>query len=247
MTEVFNNQFYRGFEALQSHSNEKQIYVTKFTDYIDRYSVSSLLDIGAGDGKVAIPISNHVESYVAVERNPEYAGLLRSAGKLVVEELFPTEIEHQYDLVVMSHVISHVTGNYVKLVPPAWELVKSGGHLLIVTNQDVEPGDWSQLLDSIGLGYPESTVKKLGELITHLQGLGKTDIQRVSSQLTTDSTQGMIDAMAFLAASGGNRHYDRFMEKANLVAQIIESQYRAEEKYIFPLIHPFISTHKTAD
>jgi 2-polyprenyl-3-methyl-5-hydroxy-6-metoxy-1,4-benzoquinol methylase len=244
VTEVFGDSFYQGFESLQQHSNEKQVYLATFIEYIDRYEVTSLLDIGAGNGELAEPISEHVDRYVAVERNPQYAAMLRATGKTVVEQLFPTEIEGEYDLVVMSHVVSHMLGNYTALVPPAWDLVKPDGHLLIVTNQDTEEGDWSRLLDSIQLGYPEQSIDRLMELVGSLRERGETDIQRVSSVLRTENVAQMIEAMAFLAASGGNTHYARFMEKAGLVAKILQKHYRTKDGFTFPLVHPFISTRK---
>ncbi len=244
MTNVFNDKFYEGFESLQRYSNEKQVYVDTFIDYINRYSACSLLDIGAGNGDLAIPVSDHVEKYVAVERSPEYADLLRSAGKTVIQRLFPTEIEGQYDLVVMSHVVSHVMGNYTSLVPSAWELVKPEGHLLIVTNQDTEEGDWSRLLEAVGLGYPDLANERLQELIHDLQQIGNIEIRRVSSYLTTQNVTQMVEAMAFLAASGGTTHRDRFMKQANVVARILDSGYRSGDGYHFPLTHPFISTQK---
>lgn len=244
MTEVFGNRFYQGLESLQQHSNEKQVYVATFIEYIDGYEAASLLDIGAGNGELAVPISEHVDRYVAVERNPQYAAMLRAAGKTVVEQLFPTEIEGEYDLVVMSHVISHILGNHTAFVPAAWDLVKPDGHLLIVTNQDVEEGDWSRLLDAIQLGYPKQSIDRLMELISSLQERGETDIQRVSSVLRTENVDQMIDAMAFLAASGGRAHHGRFMERAGLVAQILQARYHTEDGFSFPFIHPFISTRK---
>jgi 2-polyprenyl-3-methyl-5-hydroxy-6-metoxy-1,4-benzoquinol methylase len=244
MTKVFGDLFYEGFESLQRHSDEKRVYVEKFVEYIGRYAASSLLDVGAGDGEVALPISEHVDNYVAIEQSLEYAMRLQAAGKTVVNQLFPTDIKGKYDLVVMSHVISHVSGNYTTLVPAAWDLINPDGHLLVVTHRGAKEDDWSRLLESVGLGYSETSSKHLSELIDDLSERGDTTIENVVTHLKADQSSQMIRAMAFLAASGGKTHYNRFMEKADAVTEVLESRYRVEDGFYFPFIHPFISTKK---
>ena len=250
MTEVFGTLFYEGFESLQQHSDEKQVYTSRFIEYIERYEADSLLDIGAGDGEVALPISEHVTNYVAIERNPNYATLLRAGGKTVIEQLFPgdakIEGEGEYDLVLMSHIISHITGNHRVLLPPAWESVKPGGHLLIATTRLSEQDDWSRLLDSLGLGYSEGSIATANELMENLQLRGETEVQKVTTHLKTGDVSQMIKAMSFLAASGGKTHHDRFMQKAERLERILDD-YRTEEGFSFPFTHPFISTKKSLD
>ena len=244
MTEVFSELYYQGFESLQSNSDEKQVYIATLTNYLGRFGVQSLLDIGAGNGEVAIPISEQVDEYVAVEQSPEYSARIRDAGRKVVEGLFPTHVEGKFDMVLMSHVISHITGNYQSLIPPAWNLVKPEGHLVVVTHRGTEADDWSKLLESIDLGYSERSTNRLNELLAELSGYGQTDIEYVTTNLRTPDIQQMLKAMAFLAASGGKAQFDRFMAKSNTVSHLLRSNFRTEEGYSFPFIHPFIRTKK---
>jgi 2-polyprenyl-3-methyl-5-hydroxy-6-metoxy-1,4-benzoquinol methylase len=244
--EAFGNLYYQGFESLQRCSDEKQVYIAKFSEYIERYEVDSLLDIGAGNGEVAVPISEQVGVYVAVEQDPKYAAMLQNAGKKVVEQAFPVEVQGSYDLVVMSHIISNISGNYATLVPPAWELVRPDGHLLVVTHRGTEQDDWNQLLDFVGLGYSERSTARIIDLVASLQERGKTEIQKITTTLrAADSTQ-MIEAMAFLASSGDEAKHGRFMEKAERVIQVLDKEYRTEDGFSFPLLHPFLSTQKSA-
>jgi SAM-dependent methyltransferase len=247
MQQTFEALYYQGLENLTQCSDEKQVYVTTFTNYISHYGANSLLDIGAGDGQVALPISDIVEHYVAIEQNPQYAARLRQAGKQVIEEVFPTEVEDSYDLVLMSHVISHTAGEHTTLVAPAWELVKPDGHLLVVTHRGIEQDDWSQLLDRIGLGYGGRFNENLHDCLSDLRTKGETEVQNVTSTLTTDNASSMIAAMAFLASNGEQPRYDAFMDRANEVEAILGDKYQTAKGLSFPFLHPFVSTHKPID
>ncbi|MDO8591481.1 MAG: methyltransferase domain-containing protein [bacterium] len=244
MPQTFEALYYQGLESLLQCTDEKKIYVAKFSDYINRYDATSLLDIGAGDGQVALPLSEMVEDYVAIEQNPQYAARLRQAGKQVIEEVFPTEVRGLYDLVLMSHVISHTAAEHTTLVPPAWELVKPSGHLLVVTHIGTKQDDWSQLLDHVGLGYSEKFNDSLHDCLRTLQVKGETEIQNVTSTLTADNVTQMIAAMAFLASNGERARHDAFMDRAAEVATILGDKYHAAAGLSFPFLHLFVSTQK---
>lgn len=244
MPQTFEDLYYQGLESLLQCTDEKQVYVATFSDYISRYGVFSLLDIGAGDGQVALPLSEMVENYVAIERNPQYAARLRQAGKQVIEAVFPTEVKGLYDLVLMSHVISHTAGEHTTLVPPAWELVKPSGHLLVVTHLGTEQDDWRQLLDHVGLGYSEQFNDSLHNCLRALQAKGETEIQTLTSTLTADTAAPMIAAMAFLASNGERARHDAFMDRAAEVAAILGDRYQTADGLSFPFLHLFVSTQK---
>ncbi len=120
MSEAFDELYYQGFHDFLACSDEKVIYRDRFSDYVRRHGVSSVLDIGAGNGDVAILLSRQVDDYLAVEHNSDYTRQLEEAGLAVVPRRFPTEISGRYGLVIMSHIISHTSGNYQELLPPAW-------------------------------------------------------------------------------------------------------------------------------
>lgn len=244
MSQTFEALYYQGLESLVQCSDEKEIYTAKFSEYANRYGATSLLDIGAGDGQVALPLSEIVEDYLAIEQNSQYAARLRKAGKHVIEAVFPTELENSYDLVLMSHVISHTTGEHTALVPPAWELVNPGGHLLVVTHRGIGQDHWSQLLDRIGLGYSEHFNDNLRNCISDLQSRGESELQNVTSTLTIDNIGSMIAAMAFLASNGDRIRHCAFMERETEVAAILDDRYQADGHFSFPFSHLFVSTEK---
>jgi len=246
MAEAFDELYYQGFETFSACSDEKAIYYQKFGEYIARFNVSSVLDIGAGNGDVAIPLSRQVDSYLAVEQNPEYADELEAAGLEVVSRDFPTNINSQFDLVIMSHVISHTAGNYRTLLPPAWELVKPDGHLLVVTHRTKnEEDNWSRLLDFVGLGYSEDFQRNIHALVMDVLARGTTEVETVGSTLHSPYVEPVLGAMAFLASNGEPDRHRRFMDKIGYVRQLLEDRY-GEDGFTFPFAHLFLATHKPA-
>jgi hypothetical protein len=97
-----------------------------------------MLDIGPGYIDVAYPISQSVERYVAVERNPEAAHAIRNAGLVVVDGVFPEVAgslgDAQFDLVVSSHSIPESDwSSYEPFLEAAWAKVAPGGSFVVIT------------------------------------------------------------------------------------------------------------------
>jgi predicted RNA methylase len=63
---------------------------------------TSLLDIGAGTGSVAVPVASRIPRYLAVEQDPTSARALRNRGLSVLEATFPQPIAERFDMVVCS-------------------------------------------------------------------------------------------------------------------------------------------------
>ncbi len=244
MPQAPENLYYNGLASLWQCSDEKQAYIAKFSDSVDRYGATSLLDIGAGDGQIALPLSETVDDYLAIEPNPEYAARLRQAGKRVIEEPFPTDVDGTYDIVLMSHVISHTVRGHTTMVPPAWELVKDNGHLLVAIHRGVEQDDWTELLDRVGLGYSDHFDENLRDCVNDLRARGETEIDYISSTLAAGRLGPMIESMGFLASNGDEARHAAFMDKAADVARILDETYRTPEGYAFPFLHKLVSVQK---
>src|ERR1700754_2137994 len=120
MPESPPDRYIQSFEKFLAHTEEKPIFIKEFAQYIERYRTKSVLDIGAGNGALAAPISQEVDEYEAIEQNPKYAYRLREAGVPVIEASFPVTLSRTYDLVLMSHLISYEVPNHKALIPPAW-------------------------------------------------------------------------------------------------------------------------------
>lgn len=246
MARLFDPLYYEGYEALLRHTDEKQVFTERIAGLIHEYGAASLLDIGAGDGSLALPLSEEVATYVAVEQNPEYASRLRAAGKKVIEGLFPgDDVEGSYDLVLMSHVISHTSGNYREMVPAGWGLVKPGGSLLVATHRTGRDSDWGRLLEIVDHGEnAERMAQGYDNMVAALEEIGETKVEPVVTRVETDTIDDMVTALAFRASNGETIRHANFMEHAEAVVALLDDQYRAGDRFVFPFEYRFVTTHK---
>src|SRR5690606_39138006 len=121
--------------------NQKEVLVKNIIRYIKDSNTKSLLDIGAGDGDVALPISKEVQYYFAVEVNNERVNNLQKLGLNAIYGIFPNttnKITETFDMVLSSHSIPEQLGVedhnlYKPFLEKAWELLNKNGILLIVT------------------------------------------------------------------------------------------------------------------
>ncbi len=116
------------FEFFLQHTTEKNVLFREIKKEIEKHPVQSLLDIGAGEGSLSIPLSKAVNEYLAVEMKPEFAQKLQKAGVTVIEsEIQKATISNQFDTVLMSHSL-YFREDYRGFTEKAWSLVKPGGY-----------------------------------------------------------------------------------------------------------------------
>lgn len=115
-------------------SNQSNTIVQKVLSLISREGVRSVLDLGAGLPTTALPISQAVSRYVAVENDSARAALLRGVGLSVIETTFPSPIGETFDLVLTSHSIPEPLAFEMEpFLDGAWSCVASKGTLAIIT------------------------------------------------------------------------------------------------------------------
>lgn len=239
--EVYKNDF----ETFLSHTNEKAILLEEIVKEIQSNKYRSILDIGAGNGLLSIPLSKQVDTYLAVEPKDSFVEKLRSAGIKTVHDFFPTNIEGNFDMVLSSHSISYDESKFDTFVQSAWDLVANQGQLLIITYRGQED-DWTDFMRELGHNPIDENRKGYNALIMLLNSLGEVKYRKVRSTVKTDSLAEMVDALAFVAGDGVPEIKEQFLRKRSHIEKIIQSQYHKDGVYEFPFWHYFISTLKDA-
>jgi SAM-dependent methyltransferase len=238
MADASSVWYTRTFEKFMVHIDQASVFVGELGRFISRHRPGSILDIGAGNGTLAVPLSRQVEEYVAVERNPVYATRLRSCGIEVIEGSFPLPLAGTYDLVVMSHVISYEESVHYEMVSASWELVAPGGHLLVVAHRGGASSDWGRLLTGIGMDefvrYPESI---FDEILSTLRTMGAVEVREVITTVVTTNLRDMLEMLAFVAPSG---HYQEFIDHGAELVPLLDREYRAGAGYAFPFKNSFV-------
>jgi hypothetical protein len=174
--------------------NQRAVLAAIVTREILTAGAGSLLDIGAGPPEAAVPLAAQVETYLAVERDPRHALHLRQAGLSVGEATFPVSLGRSFDLVVSSHSIPEEDVSlYDAFVDAAWEAVRPGGVLLIITFKGPHGGLGALRTEVTGRkhGYAEYAA-----LMTLLQGRGPIEEELVPSHAKSTD---VADLTAFFA------------------------------------------------
>ncbi|NTX12983.1 class I SAM-dependent methyltransferase [Myxococcus sp. CA051A] len=94
----------------------------------------TLLDVGAGSGKVAERLAPHFGSLTLLEPNREQiSGLKLDKAKVLVEPLERYASTEQYELVLCSHVLYHVPlADWGAFMDRLLSFVRPGGYCLLI-------------------------------------------------------------------------------------------------------------------
>jgi SAM-dependent methyltransferase len=239
MAEHHRTEIYtQSFEMYLSHTDEKKVLLKAILKEILTLKPESVLDIGAGNGDLAIPLSKEVEVYKAIEQKSDFAKKLRVAGIEVYEEVFPFATGRQYDFVLVSHALPWKSSNFKLFIEGMVPEIKKGGFALIITYDD-EVGEWNDLMDFCGLSEGRVISGRVKEVKNFLASYGKLTDYVVTSYLKTDTIENMIEALAFVFSDGRAERIELFKNHER-VRVYIEEHFRTKEGYNFPFHHLFL-------
>lgn len=204
----------------------------------------SLLDIGAGDGLLAIPLASLVAKYTAIERNPDHVDSLKAAHLDVIDDEFPCFVADHYDTILLSHVISHRTNNWQAVIEAAQNLLNPDGKIILFTYQG-ESDDWNVLRKEIGLGIDTSQFQtNYNDMVNYLSTFGSMQIKVVTTTVQSDSVEMLINSLAFVASNGIAALKKDFLAKRDHLTRLLNNKYKPGNKYIFPFQHTLIIVTK---
>ncbi len=228
----------KDFQKFLLHTDEKKILFERISEEIRKRKVSSLLDIGAGDGFLSVPLSRTVDRYLAIERSPIFIKKLRDEGLEVIPEEFPCKVRGKFDMVLVSHSLPEK--NYKEFVNTAWEAVSPGGTLLIITHREKE-GEWGELLQT--MGEVGSNFYTYAEVKSHVELLGETEVKKFTSHVYSREEDEVLESLSFVFSEGDEEKKKRFMRQESWLRDFL-SDYKKNEGIFFPFNHFFITCVK---
>ena len=101
----------------------------------DKGAPLNILDFGCGHGKFSHLFTTQGNFVTSVDVNPDYIDILNSQGLKAqrTEEFFAQPVE-KFDLILLSHVIEHLTPEQlVKLIPELCQRLKKDGKLILIS------------------------------------------------------------------------------------------------------------------
>jgi SAM-dependent methyltransferase len=221
-------------------SDQSQILADSIAEFVTERGARSLLDIGAGNGRVAIPLSGQVSRYLAVEKNTSHCEALRHAGLDVINAIFPVEIDEQFDMVVASHSIPEADAAfYEPFLAQAWKLVAARGLLLIITFKAVSNSPISRLAEEIaGRKYQDDHRYTLMTKI--LSTYGDVAIAERTSHFASEE----FSDIATVFGSWFWRSAEEESKVKPLLEIAMQTRFRVGGEYRVPTPHRFVATTK---
>jgi precorrin-6B methylase 2 len=237
-------EYIQAFHAFLDHTTEKRDLFTILKRRILAGKAQTLLDIGAGDGSLAISLSGLVRKYVAVEPNKKYADQLRRAHLQVYETSFPwrTVNSIQFDVVLASHVVPGEEQQSRQFIEAAWNCVDDGGSFIMIT-YDKENSAWSTLLQSSGLPLKTGKGQRLDEYKDILTSVGALEVEVITTYVEAAHLDEMLLALSFVYSDGIAAEALKFQINPAVRKTIVEN-YRVGELYRFPFTHYLFQTKR---
>ena len=240
-------EYIRAFTAYTLFSDEKKSLYERIALTVERAGALSLFDIGPGGGELAIPLSSLVDRYCAIEQNPSYARSLRALDLAVLEGRFPVLAEEldQCDVVLISHALPRHPAEYEPFLAKAWECVARGGVLVVIVHKDV-PSAWKDFLVACDLSAPSPDIARTERLKEHVSLLGETEIDTLTTFVSTFSLKGMLSALSFVYASGQPKKTAEFETRSSAIVRYLKTHHYggSGKEYRFPFQHLFVEVWK---
>ncbi|HSX24877.1 MAG TPA: class I SAM-dependent methyltransferase [Candidatus Andersenbacteria bacterium] len=240
-----NTDYATYFAKFLQHTNEKPVFIKEISGIIRARWVASMLDIGAGNGELSVPLSKFVREYMAVEHNPSHIIALEKAGLTVIPEKFPCRIPGEFDFVLASHVLSYQAENQSEFLALAFEKVKARGALLVITFRSHEQNEWTNLIERLDMPVHEQYSSGFAALVNIVRDI--TDdyvIRKVRTEVRTDTFDDMAQALAFVASDGVTDAANTFLERREKLKALLDEKYRQGSQFVFPFDHFFIQIAK---
>jgi SAM-dependent methyltransferase len=229
------------FQVFLSKTDEKVVLREALEAKLDELKPNSMLDIGAGNGDLSIPLSRKVHSYVAVEQNPKYIERLEKVEVKTLHGIYPFEIADKFDIVLVSHALpSHSAGRdgWQPFINSAVQQLKPRGHLLLVTFED-EKSEWNSLIEDSGLDDIRPRERRLESLKTYLQGIAHVEVSSITTHVRTESLKDLIRALAFVWSDGKVDKLQLFV-KNKRIPEYLKTHHTERGGYAFPFLHYFL-------
>lgn len=230
------------FEAYLSCTDEKEILLREIKHDFQLQKVKTVLDIGAGNGQLAIPLSNEF-TYLGVEKKPEFVNNLTKNGINVIEGAFPVPIEDKFDAVLISHSLNVYRDNFASFVNAAWACVKPGGCMLIITYNS-ESGDWNKLIAGVEVTRDNPQKLSFAEIVSSLEKMGTVKTRVVQSHVRSKTIDEMLQALSFVASNGNSKYKSEFYKHKIFLEKKLNANYFSSGEYCFPFNHYFVLTLK---
>jgi SAM-dependent methyltransferase len=227
-----------------SRANEKDVVTPALEKELASANINSLLDIHSGSGRISIALASAVPKYVAVHPYPVHAAYLRSYGKEVIEDEFPTKVPGApFDAALAYHSLSLSDEKQEAFINEALEAVKPGGSFLLVTYR-WHKDHWSKLLSKLDKDEVKNQEDNLHSILFRLHKEGRVAIHEIRTAVHTVTAAEMFKALSFVYSDGNPKKVKYFLHHKNEIIDILNRYHRSPTGFSFSFQHIIAHTKK---
>lgn len=194
-----NQKIYKNsFSLFLKSTNEKKVILEFVKKNISLGKVKDVLDIGGGNGALALPLALLKKNVTVVEPNKQLAGKLNSRRIKYVNKTWENyKSSKKFDLVVAAYVVTYFKKKDLpKLIDKMYELVLPGGCLIIFTI-DPKRGSWrgihTYFYQLLGIEHKSSTYL----LKSYLSKYKHVCSRSIKTLVKTKNISEMLKILAF--------------------------------------------------
>ena len=234
----------KDFEIFLQSTNEKDVLFKEFESFIKENNIRSILDIGAGNGDLAIPLSkmDNLENYLAIEPSLKFSKKLKEKNINVLVGKFPNEVnvEEKFDLVLSSHSIPTDKEKMIPFIENAKRLNSKNGKLVIITYKG-EEDDWTELCGLLNENRFQINQIFYKDIIEQLSKIGEVKIKKITTTVSSPNIEDVLQALSFVFGYGEVDRKKYFFKNENLIKDLLVKKYYKNNIFSFPFRHFFIS------
>jgi SAM-dependent methyltransferase len=223
--------------------DQGEVLTEGILSFVRERGSGSLLDIGAGTGNVAAPLSREVPRYLAIEQDTSRYQCLRQLGLNVIQATFPIKLAERFDMVVASHSIPEADAElYEPFLTQAWDLVEPGGLFLIITFKGRGGTPISRLSEEItGRKWKDDYRYQL--MIDILRTCGEISITEIVSHVKSEE----FSDIATVFRSWFWKTEEEEARIRPLLQSAMESRFKNGSEFCVPTPHRIVATSKTRE
>ena len=216
------------FDLILKNTNEKEVIIRNIKKEVKLNDKTKFLDIGGGNGSLAIPISQMVGKTVVVEPNKHFVRELSGKKniKYINKKWEDADIGEKFNFILAAYVVTHFSSRKVEpLIVKMLDNLEDGGKMIILA-VDERLGSWrgvhSYFYKRIGENKKSSTVNLKSILKKH-----KAKKVNFETKVKARDMDEMLEILTFDFGRYGNKFYDnadyikKYLNK-NRVSEYIE-------------------------
>ncbi|MEK7527286.1 MAG: class I SAM-dependent methyltransferase [Patescibacteria group bacterium] len=194
-----NDTIYKkSFGLFLKRTDEKSVIEKFIRDNIPIHEESDFLDIGGGDGSLALVISKQVKTTLVVEPNQSFFKQLLKHKKIKVvnEKWENARLNNTFDFILAAYVVTYFPQiKRRRLIKKMYDLLRPGGHILILS-VDAKSGSWRKIHTYFYklIGYDH---KSSDDILKQIARESKAISKSFKTHIVAKDASEMLDILGF--------------------------------------------------